>query len=156
MVAELQQIMQNRGMKDVEIALAVSGISGRRTTLIAELTEKELMTLMSVYKPQKTQEIAQKRLEHLEMERVLKQKRAVVLKCAQTIGLYEPGDWSRFNRFMLKNSPFKKPLNQYKIDEFPQLIAQFKNMVTKYEQDAKLMYTKAWYHKNKLPMPSEN
>lgn len=47
MVAELQQIMQNRGMKDVEIALAVSGISGRRTTLIAELTEKELMTLMS-------------------------------------------------------------------------------------------------------------
>ncbi|WPC14636.1 hypothetical protein LEQ04_08585 [Riemerella anatipestifer] len=70
--------------------------------------------------------------------------------------MLEPDEWTKFNAFMLKSSPLKKPLNAYKLGEFEELIKQFKSMRAKYEKRAKVHGTKEWYHKNKLPMPSKN
>lgn len=120
---------------------------------LEELNSNELRALYCRFFPQKT--VVQIAIE-LQNEKILKEKRAIILKEATAIGLLEPDKWDKFNAFMLKNSPFKKPLNHYKIEEFDELIKQFKSMRRKYEARAKVQFTKEWYHKNKLPTLSNN
>lgn len=120
---------------------------------IEDLTQEELTALYQRFCPQKSP--AEKVFE-LEVEKKVKSLRAIILTDATYIGMLEPNNWKEFNAWMLNLSPLKKPLNDYKINEFGDLIKQFKSLKTKYNQRAKIPFTKEWYHKNKMPMPSEN
>lgn len=120
---------------------------------VEDLTEDELKNLFSLLCPQKS---PAEQVFNLQMEQRLKNLRSIILKEASYIGLLESDNWDRFNAFMKKNSPLKKSLNQYKIDEFEGLIKQFKSMRAKYEKQAKIPFTQQWYHKNKIPAPSIN
>ncbi|MDY3343750.1 hypothetical protein PG326_00580 [Riemerella anatipestifer] len=120
---------------------------------IEDLTSDELAEIYQRFFPRKT---ATQIAVEMENKNQLKELRSIVLKEASAIGLLEPDEWTSFNAFMLKSSPLKKPLNAYKLGEFEELIKQFKSMRAKYEKRAKVHGTKEWYHKNKLPMPSNN
>lgn len=120
---------------------------------IEDLTMEELQGLYRRFFPQKT--VADVAVE-LANEKRLKELRSIILKEASAIGLLEPDQWDRFNAFMLKNSPLKKPLNAYKLGEFNELIKQFKSMRNKYERQANIVGSKEWHHKNKIPMLSKN
>ncbi|WP_312083593.1 hypothetical protein [Epilithonimonas hominis] len=128
--------------------------SKARTGSIEELSpeEMEAVYLMFFPAPKSTTELYQEQ-QNLNYLRSL---RSTVLKDAQYIGLYDPQDWTVFNRFMLELSPLKKPLKNYQADEFDKLIKQFKSLKSKYNKRAQTPGTKEWYHKNKLPMPSKN
>ncbi len=128
--------------------------SGNRTGNIYDLTSEELEDLYSCFFP-KAPTVYQE-VNNLYTEKLLKSLRSIILKDAQYIGLYDPADWAKFNHFMLKLSPLKKPLVKYTVDEFNELKKQFKSLRSKYDKSAKIPGTKEWYHKNKLPMPSES
>ncbi|CAA0152098.1 hypothetical protein [Tenacibaculum maritimum] len=116
-----------------------------RTSDLDLLTTKELQGLYFMFFPmEKPRNYATKILQ-LENEKELKRLRSVVLSDAQKIGLYTPGNWNRFNQFMSKNSVFKKSLSHYKIEEFPELIKQFKSMRYKFEKSKTTVGSKAWY-----------
>jgi hypothetical protein len=124
-----------------------------RTTVIDDLADDEVETLYYRFfpKPQVMEILA------LQQEKLrLRDLQAIILKDAQYIGLHDPQDFTSLNNFMKNRSPLKKVLPFYKIHEFDELIKQFKSLRSKYEREAKIPYTKAWYHKNKLPMPSQN
>lgn len=144
--------MGKKGMTDVDIALTVSGISGNRTTLLDELTDGEIELLIKIYTPLTQAQ----QIEAMQNKHVLKQLRSDILKDAQILGIYTPGDWTSFNRFMLHRSVLKKPLKDYKIEEFKELNKQFKAMVTKYKKRSRIAGTKEWHQVNKFPIPSKN
>ena len=116
-----------------------------RTSDLDLLTSEELEALYFMFFPMEKQTNQAKRLLQLEQEKELKRLRSVILSDAQKIGLYTPGDWTRFNQFMLKNSVFKKSLNHYKNNEFPELIKQFKSMRYRFEKSRTVIGSKAWY-----------
>lgn len=120
---------------------------------IEDLTSGELSELYQRFFPRKT---ATQIAIELQNEKALKELRSIILKEATAIGLLEPDRWDRFNAFMLKNSPLKKPLNAYQLDEFDKLIKQFKSMRNKYEAQANIVGSKEWHHKNKIPMLCKN
>ena len=124
------------------------------TNNIEDLTEEEVTNFYNLFQPKPitAAEIISKQQE----TKILRELRSVILKDAQYIGLYDPHDWTSFNEFMKFKSPLKKVLPFYKINEFDALKKQFKSMRSKYEQEAKVPGTKAWYHKNKFPKPSAN
>lgn len=156
MITELRQIMDGKGMSDLDIALAVSGISGQRTTVLEELTENEMLSLLSIYKPIKSQENARKRLQQLEEERLIKMKRSIILKDAQTAHIHNPEDWSKFNQWMLKSSVLHKPLKDYTLEELDLLKVQMKKIVQKFKKNSKRTGTKAWYQFHGFPVPGRN
>ncbi len=125
-----------------------------RTGSIDDLEPEELESFYYLFFPKQPTEKELLMKEYSEAQ--IKRLRSVILKDAQYIGLYDPQNWNPFNEFMNKLSVLKKPLNQYKIDEFNDLIKQFKSLRSKYQNAAKIPGTKEWYHKNKLPMPSSN
>ena len=57
---------------------------------------------------------------------------------------------------MLKSSILKKKLNDYKLDELPKLERQLRAAESNYQASAEKAGNKAWYHKNKFPIPSKN
>lgn len=128
--------------------------SGARTGDIQELYPEELDAVYCMFFPRP--KTAAEQIQQQQEINLLKSFRSIILKDAQYIGLYDPQDWTPFNRFMLELSPLKKPLNSYKADEFDKLIKQFKSLRSKYDERAKVPGSKEWYHKNKLPMPSKN
>ncbi|AZB17597.1 hypothetical protein EG352_07360 [Chryseobacterium indologenes] len=125
-----------------------------RTGNIFELTPEELESLYYAFFPK--QPTIYEELNNQYTQQHLKSLRSVVLKDAQYIGLYDPQDWTNFNRFMLELSPLKKALNKYTADEFEPLIKQFKSLRSKYNRSAKIPGSKEWCHKNRLPLPSKN
>ncbi|ROH98302.1 hypothetical protein EGI16_21735 [Chryseobacterium sp. G0240] len=128
--------------------------TGYRTGNINELTREELESLYYSFFPK--QQTVYEELNNQYAEQHLKSLRSIVLKDAQYIGLYDPQNWEPFNRFMLELSPLKKPLKNYSANEFDLLIRQFKSLRSKYNKSAKKPGTREWYHKNKLPFPSNN
>ncbi|MFS1522118.1 hypothetical protein ACIPCA_12600 [Flavobacterium covae] len=114
----------------------------KRTTDITELSREEVEALYTRFFPKKS---AIDFLFEMEQERELKRLRSVIIKEAQFIGIYTPESWVTFNRFMLNKSIFKKALNEYKIDEFPQLIKQFKSISTKVSKAKMIPHTSGWY-----------
>lgn len=124
----------------------------QRTFSLEECTDAEICEIFSLFFPTEMRDP----LEVLQKEQRLKHLRSIVLKDAQYLGLYDPQDWSRFNSFMKNHSPLKKQLNKYTEDEFEPLIKQFKSMKTKYDKEAKITGSSAWYHKNRFPKPSKN
>lgn len=147
---ELKEILQKKGKSDLDIALIVSGVSGNRTTILEELKRSEIDLLLKIYRPVPYAEMALK----LEQEKELKRLRSIILADAQYIGLYKPGNWTRFNNFMQKRSVLKKGLNRYQLHEFAELIKQFKSMRYKFDRDKLKTGTAAWF--SLLGTPSMN
>lgn len=90
-------------------------------------TEIEKIYFRFFPKPPTAEQIAVALSDELELKRL----RSIILADAQYLGLYQPNNWQKFNAFMKEKSVLKKPLNAYKIDEFPLLIKQFKSMKAK-------------------------
>ena len=133
------------------LSLAVDLETNHKNWMIEELTEEQLTKMYHRLIPE---EIALVEKQAAELH--IRNLRAIVLKDAQYLGLHDVQDWNRFNNFMLKYSPYHKPLKNYTEDEMELLIKQLKSMRTKYEREAKIPYSNAWYHKNKLSKPSLN
>lgn len=151
---KLKHLFEEKRMNRLDIALAVSGVSGCRTTLVDELTPREIEQLINIYRP-KPVNVAQ-RLSYLEMESALKNKRAIVLKDAQKVGIHNPDNWGQFNGWMIKSSILHKPLKDYNYDELDALIRQMKKIVQKFDAYSEKAGSKAWFYKHKLPKPSKN
>ena len=150
---DIQAMKQKLLSRFGEDALAHSiWLQTQRTFSLDECTNEEITALFFMFFPTEMRDP----LEVLQKEQRLKHLRSIVLKDAQYLGLYDPQDWSRFNSFMKNHSPLKKQLNKYTEDEFEPLIKQFKSMKTKYDKEAKITGSSAWYHKNRFPKPSKN
>ncbi|MGV4453165.1 hypothetical protein ACQ1PQ_10940 [Ornithobacterium rhinotracheale] len=50
-IEKIKQIVANKGVSAVDLALNVSAMSDGRTTLLEELNEKELTVLLKCYAP---------------------------------------------------------------------------------------------------------
>lgn len=127
-----------------------------RTRDIDQLDIKELQRLFYMFFPAEKPKSHAQQVFELNKEKELKRRRSLILSDAQYIGLYVPGDWTRFNRFMKELSPLKKSLNYYKIDEFPELVKQFKSMRYKYDRNKTKVGSKAWYQFLGIKEPSVN
>ena len=68
----------------------------------------------------------------------------------------EPDSWDKFNNWMLKSSILKKKLNDYNLQEIKDLERQLRATESNYQASAEKAGNKAWYHKNKFPIPSKN
>ncbi len=116
-----------------------------RTSDLDLLTTEELQGLYFLFFPNEKPSNVAKRVLQLEQEKEIKRLRSIILSDAQYIGLFTPGNWKRFNDFMTQNSVFKKSLNKYSVDEFPELIKQFKSMRYKFQKNRTTVGSKAWY-----------
>ena len=125
-----------------------------RTTDIEELSDEELAEVYKIFFPAE-RNIAEQ-VFMLNYEKLLKEHRSIVLSIATRIGLKEPDSWDKFNNWMLKSSILKKKLNDYKLDELPKLERQLRAAESNYQASAEKPGNKAWYHKNKFPIPSKN
>lgn len=125
-----------------------------RTTDIDELTDQELAEVYKIFFPVE-RNIAEQ-VFMLNYEKLLKEHRSIVLSIATRIGLKEPDSWDKFNNWMLKSSILKKKLNDYNLQEIKDLERQLRATESNYQASAEKAGNKAWYHKNKFPIPSKN
>ena len=125
-----------------------------RTTDIEELSDEELAEVYRILFPAE-RNIAEQ-VFMLNYEKLLKEHRSIVLSIATRIGLKEPDSWDKFNNWMLKSSILKKKLNDYNLQEIKDLERQLRATESNYQASAEKAGNKAWYHKNKFPIPSKN
>ena len=125
-----------------------------RTTDIEELSDEELAEVYKIFFPAERNIAEQVFL--LNYEKLLKEHRSIVLSIATRIGLKEPDSWDKFNNWMLKSSIKKKKLNDYNLQEIKDLERQLRATESNYQASAEKAGNKAWYHKNKFPIPSKN
>ena len=125
-----------------------------RTTDIEELSDEELAEVYRILFPVE-RNIAEQ-VFMLNYEKLLKEHRSIVLSIATRIGLKEPDSWDKFNNWMLKSSILKKKLNDYNLQEIKDLERQLRATESNYQASAEKAGNKAWYHKNKFPIPSKN
>lgn len=125
-----------------------------RTTDIDELSDEELAEVYKIFFPAERNIAEQVFL--LNYEKLLKEHRSIVLSIATRIGLKEPDSWDKFNNWMLKSSILKKKLNDYNLQEIKDLERQLRATESNYQASAEKAGNKAWYHKNKFPIPSKN
>ena len=125
-----------------------------RTTDIDELSDEELAEVYKIFFPAE-RNIAEQ-VFMLNYEKLLKEHRSIVLSIATRIGLKEPDSWDKFNNWMLKSSILKKKLNDYNLQEIKDLERQLRATESNYQASAEKAGNKAWYHKNKFPIPSKN
>ena len=125
-----------------------------RTTDIEELSDEELAEVYKIFFPAERNIAEQAFL--LNYEKLLKEHRSIVLSIATRIGLKEPDSWDKFNNWMLKSSILKKKLNDYNLQEIKDLERQLRATERNYQASAEKAGNKAWYHKNKFPIPSKN
>ena len=125
-----------------------------RTTDIEELSDEELAEVYKIFFP--TERNIAEQVFMLQYEKLLKEHRSIVLSIATRIGLKEPDSWDKFNNWMLKSSILKKKLNDYNLQEIKDLERQLRAAESNYQASAEKPGNKAWYHKNKFPIPSKN
>ena len=125
-----------------------------RTTDIEELSDEELAEVYKIFFP--TERNIAEKVFMLQYEKLLKEHRSIVLSIATRIGLKEPDSWDKFNNWMLKSSILKKKLNDYNLQEIKDLERQLRATESNYQASAEKAGNKAWYHKNKFPIPSKN
>lgn len=126
----------------------------RRTTNIDELTEQELNDIYKIFFP--NQPSLMQKVVIAEHNELIRSHRSICLTIATKIGLKAPDSWEKFNNWMLKSSILKKRLNDYTLVELQGLERQLRKAEDNYDNSAKIPGTKAYYHKNKLPIPSQN
>ena len=125
-----------------------------RTTDIEELSDEELAEVYKIFFPAE-RNIAEQ-VFMLNYEKLLKEHRSIILSIATRIGLKEPDSWDKFNNWMLKSSILKKKLNDYNLQEIKDLERQLRATESNYQASSEKAGNKAWYHKNKFPIPSKN
>ena len=125
-----------------------------RTTDIEELSDEELAEVYKIFFP--TERNIAEQVFMLNYEKLLKEHRSIVLSIATRIGLKEPDSWDKYDSWMLKSSILKKKLNDYNLQEIKDLERQLRATESNYQASAEKAGNKAWYHKNKLPIPSKN
>ena len=125
-----------------------------RTTDIEELSDEELAEVYRILFP--TERNIAEQVFMLNYEKLLKEHRYIILSIATRIGLKEPDSWDKFNNWMLKSSIKKKKLNDYNLQELKELERQLRATESNYQASAEKAGNKAWYHKNKFPIPSKN
>ena len=125
-----------------------------RTTDIEELSDEELAEVYRILFP--TERNIAEQVFMLNYEKLLKEHRSIVLSIATRIGLKEPDSWDKFNNWMLKSSILRKKLNNYNLQEIKDLERQLRATESNYQASAEKAGNKAWYHKNKFPIPSKN
>ena len=125
-----------------------------RTTDIDELTDQELAEVYKIFFP--TERNIAEQVFMLNYEKLLKEHRSIVLSIATRIGLKEPDSWDKFNNWMIKSYILKKKLNDYNLQEIKDLERQLRATESNYQASAEKAGNKAWYHKNKFPIPSKN
>ena len=125
-----------------------------RTTDIEELSDEELAEVYRILFP--TERNIAEQVFMLNYEKLLKEHRSIILSIATRIGLKEPDSWDKFNNWMLKSSILKKKLNDYNLQEIKDLERQLRATESNYQASAEKEGNKAWYHKNKFPIPSKN
>lgn len=125
-----------------------------RTTDIEELSDEELAEVYRILFP--TERNIAEQVFMLNYEKLLKEHRSIILSIATRIGLKEPDSWDKFNNWMLKSSILKKKLNDYNLQEIKDLERQLRATESNYQASAEKAGNKAWYHKNKFPIPSKN
>ena len=125
-----------------------------RTTDIEELSDEELAEVYRILFP--TERNIAEQVFMLNYEKLLKEHRSIILSIATRIGLKEPDSWDKFNNWMLKSSILKKKLNDYNLQEIKDLERQLRATESNYQASSEKAGNKAWYHKNKFPIPSKN
>ena len=125
-----------------------------RTTDIEELSDEELAEVYKIFFP--TERNIAEQVFMLNYEKLLKEHRSIILSIATRIGLKEPDSWDKFNNWMLKSSILKKKLNDYNLQEIKDLERQLRATESNYQASSEKAGNKAWYHKNKFPIPSKN
>lgn len=143
---ELKELFGHRNSLD--IAIEINGFTGFRTTLIEELTDEEALQLLSVHKPiEETAEELEAEFEELKDEILKKGWKSKILKIAETTGIKDKGDFTKFNNWMLKSSKFKKHLNAHSVNELKQLHSQLYGVKHNNAKSSKTPLTKSWWGK---------
>lgn len=149
-------IMKNRlceKFSEASIRMTVLDFTSR-TSNIDELTDGEVQKLYKMFFPK--QPILVEKVVLNEHNELMRKHRSICLTIATKIGLKEPDSWGNFNNWMLNSSVLKKKLNDYSLAELQSLERQLRAAESNYQISAKVPGTKAYYHKNKLPIPSQN
>lgn len=138
---ELKALFANR--KPLEVAIEVSGFTGHRTTLIDELTENEVIRLLSIHDPVPPEE----KEDALRDEILCKNYKSKIIAIAEKEGIKQPNDWQDFNNWMLISSVFKKHLNAHSLDELKALLRQMQALRHNNRRSTEKPMTKAWFRK---------
>ncbi|MCT2563971.1 hypothetical protein [Chryseobacterium herbae] len=140
---ELKVLFAHR--PNLEVAMEVFGFSGRRTTIIDDLTEEEASMLLSIHTP--NEENLEEEYNALKEELFKKGWKGKILKLAESTGIKDKGDFNRFNNWMLTKSVFKKHLNAHSIEELKYVHKQLQGVKYNNAQSAKKPMNKAWWKK---------
>lgn len=138
---ELKAVFTSRN--PIEIACIISGFTAHRTTIIDELTEKEIQDLLNIY----TLKQVEKKKDLQQDEKACKSLKSKILAIAEKQGLKEPDSWEKFNNWMLRSSILKKSLNKYNLSELKQLLKQMHALKTNNRKSAAKPMTAAWWKK---------
>lgn len=136
---ELKQLFAHR--KPIDVAIEVSGFTGHRTTIIDELTESEVLELLTIHNHDSVEETE----DALRNEIILKKMRSKVIALAEKEKVKEPNDWQKFNNWMLLSSRFKKHLNTHNLAELQLLFKQLQALRTNNRRSATKPMSKAWW-----------
>lgn len=149
-------IMKNRlceKFSEQAIRMSVYDFTNR-TSDIDQMTDAELEKMYNVFFPKQPSLVEQVVLaEHKEL---IRKHRSQVLTIATRIGLKDPENWDKFNRWMIASSILKKRLNDYTLTELPGLIRQLRGAESNFEASANKPGNKAWYQKHHFPIPSKS
>lgn len=140
---KLKELFADRN--PVNVAIEINGFTSWRTTLIDELTEKEARTLLEIHTPRPADLDAE--FNALKEEIVRKNYKSAILALAERTGLKDPGDFQKFNSWMMLKSKFKKHLNAHSLTELKQLYNQLRAVQANNARSAQRPMTKAWWHK---------
>lgn len=140
---QLKELFADRN--PVNVAIEINGFTSWRTTLIDELTEKEARTLLEIHTPRPADLDAE--FNALKEEIVRKNYKSAILALAERTGLKDPGDFQKFNSWMMLKSKFKKHLNAHNIEELKALHIQLRAAAANNARSAQKPCTKAWWHK---------
>ncbi|MCT4306051.1 hypothetical protein [Elizabethkingia anophelis] len=136
---ELKQLFAHR--KPIDVAIEVSGFTSHRTTVIDELTESEVLELLSIHNHDSIEETE----DALRNEIILKKMRSKIIALAEKEKVKEPNSWDKFNNWMLLSSRFKKHLNAHNMGELQLLFKQLQALKTNNRRSAKKPMSKAWW-----------
>ncbi|WP_162990009.1 hypothetical protein [Chryseobacterium sp. 6424] len=139
---DLQELFASR--KPSDVAIEICGFTGFRTTNIEELTAEEIDRLYACHAPRLKDVEAE--FEAFKAEMVQKAWRSKILAAAEKAGLKEPGDFGKFNAWMLNRSKYKKPLYAHTVEELKELHRQINSAISNNYRSAQKPMTKAWWN----------
>ena len=127
---KLMTLLSKAGIDDDMRHEMIHRFTGGRTTSSKDLSAAELAKLIN-------------RLQG-DYEDQLRRLRSEILAIATRTGIHDPGDWEKFNRFMIHRSIAHKPLNQYNIAELKSLRKQFRAIERRRKQQKVVFRLKKW------------